>query len=878
MKRLRKGYRRLFFKKPTHTKEEIEALRLDFKERYQHFRHLIHANNRALATMADMAQALRGEHPFGMTFVRSCCTTVSVKVYQMVRKLNLLAPDRYKELFDRFDQIQARIDPILNSSKPSLDQRMVIPLKEIDKEMVDLVGSKMANLGEIKNNIGLRVPKGFVVTAHAYHCFIQHNDLRAEINSLLQSASDSDTEAIYRLNAKINQMIVTAEVPHDLEVAILAAWQRIEKDAGRKMTVAMRSSALGEDEKDSSFAGMHMSELNVSQDHVIRSYKDIVASKYSLPAMNYRLQKGFRDEDIAMCVGCLEMVAASAGGVIYTRNPIDTGDDNIFINANWGLPKAVVDGAVNCDLFVVSRREPLKIIHSKIANKKSKLVCYPQEGVCRINLTDHSVSRSSLSSEQVISLSKLAIHIETYYGGPQDIEWAIDAHDQIFILQCRPLQQSEIDARIDFAHISAPSDPAEIIAGEGVTASPGAACGPVFKVENDLDVLRFPTNAILLTHSALPRWASLLNRATAVITEQGSFAGHLANVAREFNVPALFGVPDILTLLNTGDLITIEAQARRIFRGRREALLKKKSAPKGLMEESPVFQALQDVSQHILPLTLLAPDAPEFHPSNCQTLQDITRFIHEKSIREMFSFGKAHPFSERTSKQLYYKQPMKWWILNLDDGFKKEIKGKYVKVENIASIPMLTFWEGFTAIPWEGPPAIDGKGLMSVMFQSTSNPALVVGRHSTYMDQNYFMIAKNYCNLSSRLGYHFATMEAYVADRATENYLKFQFKGGAADDNRRLQRLLLIQRLLEEFGFRTEVAEDNLVSRIEGREQRYMLERILILGYLSIHSRQIDMIMTNHPAIKAYQAKFRRDIDFLLNQHQPQFMPELAQL
>jgi pyruvate,water dikinase len=835
---------------------DAEAAKELFQTRYHALRLLLAANTKALELMAAMERAAAHGTTFGMPFVHSHCTAVGVSVFQMVRHLDTLAPGKYAALFDRLQKIQRQIDLELTTHPFSSDGPIIVPLTEINRSFIDVAGAKMANLGEVADVVGMSVPSGFVITTAAYERLIAANDLQPEIDRLLLAHQADRLDELFALSSELQALILSAEVPDDIAETIDAAAGEIAQST-TATSFALRSSALGEDSADASFAGQYQSLLNVRRAHLVDSYLEVVASKYTPQAMHYRLQRGLRDDDVKMSVGCLEMIDARSGGVVYTGNPGDRDDDNIYISSAWGLPKAIVDGRFASDLLVVERTNPSQISKKTIGNKEQRFVLDSVEGVERAEVPQNLRQEPSLNDKEATRIADLALRLERHFGAPVDVEWAISKGGQLMILQCRPLAQSLALDRQPLPD----GTPPPVVEG-GVCASPGAAAGIVHRVSRDSDALTCPDGAVLVLEQPLPRWAALLGRVAAVVAEEGGIAGHLATVARELAVPAVLGT-GCLDVLVDGREVTVDASGGAVYPGRIEALLVGREELPAPRAETPVLRTLRDALRHIVPLNLLDPDGVDFTPSACRTLHDITRFCHEQAVREIFAFGTETEFPEFASKQLHYNVPMQWWVLDLGGGFKQPVSGKYVHLEDIACKPMLALWDGLVAVPWDGPPATSGRGLASILFEATANPALATPFRKPYADRNYFIISEHFINLQSRFGFHFTNVEALAGSRPEENYLSFSFKGGAANIERRVARARFIGDLLAEQNFEIQVKEDVVVARRTGLERAKVEQGLGVVGYLLMHTRQLDMVMSHPATVERYLTKMRTDIQTL---------------
>ena len=834
--------RRRFFPERHGDPQELQNA---FRNHYQHFRALLTANNNALELMAEAEQMLASGRPFGMAFVRGNCTALTVNVFKMIKHLNALADGGYAALAPRFKEISGRIETILDRQPHIAAGPPLLDMARVDRTCIDLVGEKMANLGEIRNRLGLNTPDGFVITATAAGQFMAAGELQAEVNRRLKSLDVDDLEDLYTTSAAVQQLISSAPLPEELETQIQRAYFQLSARAGGEVLVALRSSALGEDAMRVSFAGQYRTQLNVTPEFLGRTYKEILAGKYKSQAIVYRQQRGYRHQDVVMCVGCLAMVKAVVSGVTYSRPPGDPRADGVMIHAVQGLATGAVDGDVPHELWRVARFSPHPILSNRHITEGAPL----------------------LTNLQLAELAGVAVRLEDHFGSPQDIEWSYDEEGRLFILQSRPLSDPEGGEPQPPPPIG--QDLAPVLLAGGSTVSPGSACGVVFKVDSSLDLLRFPPGGVLVVKSPYPDWAVLVNRATAIVSETGQTAAHLATVAREFGVPALFGVEGSFNQLNNGQLVTVDATGHRIHPGRVESLLVAQPEKPSLMHGSPIEQLLREIMALVTPLNLTNPASPYFRPSACETLHDLTRFCHEKAVQEMFRFGARHGFDQRSARQLVVETPFQWWVIDLDDGFAPDRTPDkhFIHLRDIRSTPMLALWRGMTAIPWAGPPPVDLGGLGAIIFQSTRNPRIDPAVSSGLNTRNYFLVARNFCNLSVRLGYHLALAEANLSEYLTESYISFQFKGGAADAERRLLRVGLLGEILAAFDFRVELKGDTLTARIEKRPVAYLEDRLQVLGYLMIHTRQIDMVMADEEVRDQYRAKILADLAVILPNH-----------
>ncbi len=197
--------------------------------------------------------------------------------------------------------------------------------------------------------------------------------------------------------------------------------------------VAVRSSAVGEDNQETSFAGQHVTLLNVrTHSALVDAIGEVHQSARSASALAYRERMGIAGEP-KIGVTVQRLVEAETAGVLFTHNPA-TGADERLIEAAWGLGEAVVSGMVVPDSFRVSTDG--HVVERTAGEKDVALRPSGEGGTEEIPVAAQRVHALALDDSQLGELHELTLRCEAEYGGRLDIEWAF-ADGRLYLLQCR---------------------------------------------------------------------------------------------------------------------------------------------------------------------------------------------------------------------------------------------------------------------------------------------------------------------------------------------------------------------------------------------------------------------------------------------------------
>jgi phosphohistidine swiveling domain-containing protein len=308
----------------------------------------------------------------------------------------------------------------------------ILPLDD-QKATLALVGGKGASLARMAQ-AGLPVPDGYYVTTEAYRQFVSENRLQSQILKALEAVEISNPGSLESASQTIIKLFTGTPIPTDIANAVVLAYGSLP---GENPAVAVRSSATAEDLPEASFAGQQDTYLNMrGADAVLDAVRRCWASLWTARAIGYRARQGINPDSVMLAVVVQSLVSADAAGILFTANPMNGRRDQMLINASWGLGEAVVGGLVTPDSLTLEVTS-FRVIGREIGEKLVQTV-QVDGGTAERSIPKNLRRLPVLSDEQATELAQFGLQIETLFGMPMDIEWAL-ASGVFAIVQARPI-------------------------------------------------------------------------------------------------------------------------------------------------------------------------------------------------------------------------------------------------------------------------------------------------------------------------------------------------------------------------------------------------------------------------------------------------------
>lgn len=459
---------------------------------------------------------------------------------------------------------------------------------EITIDDVPLVGGKNASLGEMYRELspqGILIPNGFAVTAEAYRYVLKSTNGFKALHEALDGLNPDDVQDLAKRALKARDIVYSAPIPLDLEQQILEAFEKLKKQYGEDLSVAVRSSATAEDLPGASFAGQQDTYLNIRGNQaLLDACKRCFASLFTDRAIHYRVDQGFDHFKLGLSIGIMKMVRSDldASGVMFSLDTESGFTDVVFITGAYGLGENVVQGAVDPDEFYVHK--PTfelgfrSVLRRTSGAKKIKMVYSDgrtRESTHNIVTSNEERQRFCISDEDVLTLADYAIKIEKHYSSkagenrPMDMEWAKDGIDgKLYIVQARP--ETVISQRSDLLleQYTLKQKCKPIITGHSVGSK--IAVGNAHIIHKVEELRNFKAGDVLIADMTTPDWEPVMKIASAIVTNRGGRTCHAAIISRELGVPAVVGCDNATTTIINNTPVTVscaEGDVGKVYPG-----------------------------------------------------------------------------------------------------------------------------------------------------------------------------------------------------------------------------------------------------------------------------------------------------------------------
>lgn len=431
--------------------------------------------------------------------------------------------------------------------------------------------------------------------------------LRTFINNVVDgfATSTENIDFLRKRSVIVQSAILSVELPAIVKEAVSQAYQEICAVAKEEVSVAVRSSAAGEDSRKKAFAGLQDTYLNIKGvDAVLKAYHWDCASAYNLRSMTYRreaildattLSEETGDEHIAqvakeewaientsLSVCIMQMINPVISGTAFSADTATgfRGSHNcnfVSIDASYGLGESVVGGMITPDKFYAFQTPQGQFVVLRYMGSKECKIVYDERGGTKTeSVPAHEVYEWSLTEEQIKAIAHGVCAVSKAYNGIiVDTEFCFDKNNVLWFVQARPETRwnEELEKHPTTIFMKRKElDPIALATAtlvlEGNGASRGAGSGTVRFLRSALELNKVAKGDILVAERTDPDMVPGMRIASAILANVGGDTSHAAITSRELGIPAVIGIQRLEALRALDGLeVTVDGTHGKVYKG-----------------------------------------------------------------------------------------------------------------------------------------------------------------------------------------------------------------------------------------------------------------------------------------------------------------------